>query len=66
MRADLLQAFADAAERRDVFDEALGFDSGDLSFDEIDRLLPKLQAERARHLDAGGDASVLSEAMLET
>ena len=32
--------------------------------DEIDQLLPKLRAERARHLDSGGDANAPFETLV--
>jgi alkanesulfonate monooxygenase SsuD/methylene tetrahydromethanopterin reductase-like flavin-dependent oxidoreductase (luciferase family) len=53
---------SDAALRRAARND--GWVGMNYDLDEIDHLLPKLRAARARHLDNGGDASVPFETLV--
>ena len=53
---------SDAALRRAARND--GWVGMNYDLDEIDHLLPKLRAERARHLDAGGDATTPFETLV--
>ena len=53
---------SDAALRRAARND--GWVGMNYDLDEIDHLLPKLRAERARHLDAGGDAATAFETLV--